>query len=181
MILPEPSETTPDCERCCGLCCVAPPFFAGEDFAIDKGPGVPCPYLDTEFRCTIHDRLAEEGFRGCEAYDCHGAGQKVTQVTFGGRDRRREPEIAESMFATFKVMERIHEQLGLLSSALGLEAAAELHPELQHKRDELVVLSQGTAAELTGLDFGPHRAEVQTLLRQVGELMRAAGLEPAGQ
>src|SRR2546421_13112310 len=87
-------DLKPDCERCCGLCCVAPAFAVSPEFAIDKGPGEPCPNLTKDFRCGIHDRLRVEGFRGCVAYDCFGAGQKVTQVTFNGRHWRGSPGTA---------------------------------------------------------------------------------------
>jgi uncharacterized membrane protein len=64
-----------DCERCVGLCCVASPFAASADFAIDKPAGAVCPNLEADFRCGIHARLRAEGFPGCTAYDCFGAGQ----------------------------------------------------------------------------------------------------------
>jgi len=101
-------ELRPDCEACCGLCCVAPTFVASRDFAIDKDAGKPCPNLTAEFRCGIHDRLRAEGFPGCVAYDCFGAGQKVTQVTFGGGDWRQSPQIAAQMFEVFGVMRQLH-------------------------------------------------------------------------
>ena len=75
-----------DCGRCAGLCCVALPFAATADFAIDKAAGVPCPNLADDFSCRIHDHLRPEGFPGCIAYDCSGAGQRVTQVVFDGRN-----------------------------------------------------------------------------------------------
>ena len=39
------SDLRADCERCVGLCCVAPAFSASADFAIDKAAGRPCPNL----------------------------------------------------------------------------------------------------------------------------------------
>jgi hypothetical protein len=83
---PAGSSLRADCARCAGLCCVAPAFVASTDFALDKEAGQPCPNLAPDFRCTIHDRLRQAGFPGCAAYDCFGAGQRVTQVTFGGLD-----------------------------------------------------------------------------------------------
>jgi hypothetical protein len=77
-----------DCAQCFGLCCVAPAFTASADFAITKPAGRPCPNLGVGFGCGIHDRLRDSGFGGCAVYDCFGAGQKVAQVTFGGRDWR---------------------------------------------------------------------------------------------
>ncbi|HEU4784906.1 MAG TPA: hypothetical protein VFS83_16330, partial [Ktedonobacterales bacterium] len=70
-----------DCARCFALCCVAPTFAVSADFAINKRAGKPCPNLHSDFRCGIHTRLREKGFRGCAVYDCFGAGQKVSQLT----------------------------------------------------------------------------------------------------
>ena len=111
-----------DCGRCAGLCCVALPFAATADFAIDKAAGVPCPNLADDFSCRIHDRLRPEGFPGCIAYDCSGAGQRVTQVVFDGRTWRSDPTIAESMFATFRVVRPVHELLVLLQEAFSNQA-----------------------------------------------------------
>ena len=73
-----------DCERCFGLCCVALPFAVSADFALDKPAGTPCPNLRGDHRCGIHAKLRPSGFTGCTVYDCFGAGQRVSQVTFGG-------------------------------------------------------------------------------------------------
>ncbi|CAM5481560.1 hypothetical protein SHIRM173S_07111 [Streptomyces hirsutus] len=73
-----------DCAQCFGLCCVALPFTASAAFAVDKEAGRPCRNLREDHRCGIHARLRQEGFSGCTVYDCFGAGQKVSQVTFGG-------------------------------------------------------------------------------------------------
>lgn len=81
-------ELRADCGQCFGLCCVALPFARSADFAIDKGAGEPCPNLESDFRCGIHTRLRRTGFTGCTVYDCFGAGQRVSQVTFGGVDWR---------------------------------------------------------------------------------------------
>lgn len=74
-----------DCGSCFGLCCVALPFSASADFAVDKAAGTACGNLGDDFRCGIHTRLRTEGFNGCTVYDCFGAGQRVSQVTFGAR------------------------------------------------------------------------------------------------
>ncbi len=102
-----------DCASCFGLCCVALPFAASADFAVDKPAGQPCGNLQADFRCGIHQRLRQEGFSGCTVYDCFGAGQKVSQVTYEGRDWRRHPETAQQMFEVFPVMRQLHELLVL--------------------------------------------------------------------
>jgi len=70
-----------------------PAFSASADFAIDKDAGQPCPNLRPDFRCSIHDRLRQQGLPGCAVYDCFGAGQQVAQVTFGGRDCHRRSRV----------------------------------------------------------------------------------------
>src|SRR5664280_3541668 len=80
-----------DCERCFGLCCVAPAFSASADFAIDKDAWQPCPNLRPDFRCGIHARLREQGFPGCTAYDCFGAEQQgIAASTVGCHVEIRE-------------------------------------------------------------------------------------------
>lgn len=162
-----------DCERCFGLCCVAPAFSASADFAIDKAAGQPCPNLQSDFRCGIHDRLRQHGFPGCTAYDCFGAGQMVAQVTFGGQDWRRTPELAVQMFTVFSIMRQLHELLWYLSEALRLEPARPLQPELRRMLDETERLTQQRPDALERLDVAAHRRDVNALLRRASELVRA--------
>ena len=133
--MPGPSLKA-DCSRCAGLCCVAPAFAKSSDFAITKPAGRACPNLGDDFRCGIHDRLPEKGFPGCVVFDCFGAGQQVTQVTFGGRDWRGTPGLAGPMFASLPVMRQLHELLWYALSALEIPAAHRLHPKLRAAADE---------------------------------------------
>ncbi len=165
-------DLVPDCERCCGLCCVAPPFSASPDFAIDKRAGRPCPHLTGDFRCEIHYRLRPEGFPGCVAYDCFGAGQKVTQITYRGDTWRSSPEIAGQMFEVYSVMRHLHALLKYLSEALELHPAGDLHDELQRVFDEIESLSLEGAEALAALDVAPLRQRVNELLVRVSDAVR---------
>jgi uncharacterized protein YjbI with pentapeptide repeats len=163
-----------DCQRCFGLCCVAPAFSASADFAIDKRAGQACPNLRPDFRCAIHDDLGQRGFPGCTVYDCFGAGQKVAQVTFGGRDWRRAPETATRMFEVFAVMRQLHELLWYLTEALTLRPARELHGELGRVRTETERLTHDGADALLALDVAAHREVVNALLVRTSELVRTS-------
>ena len=168
-----------DCERCFALCCVAPSFSASSDFAIDKPAGTPCPNLAADFRCSIHGELRQRGFPGCTVFDCFGAGQRVSQETFGGRDWRGAPEIAGQMFAVLGVMRSLHELLHYLTEALALPVA--LHGELTAARAEIDLLTSGEPDVLEKLDVMPHRERANALLRQASELVRgSAGRELRG-
>ncbi len=167
------SSLRADCERCAGLCCVAPAFSASADFAVDKDAGQACPNLQSDFRCGIHAHLRQRGFPGCAVYDCFGAGQKVTQVTFGGQDWRTTPGIAAQMFRVFTIMRQLHELLWLLGEALALPAARPLCPELSHALEETERLASGSAAALEELDVAAYRRDISALLRRASELARA--------
>jgi len=171
-------ELRADCASCFGLCCVAPAFSASADFAIDKAAGQPCPHLRGDFGCAIHAYLARRGFPGCAAYDCLGAGQRVAQVTFGGRDWRAEPSTAPAMFASFQAMRQLHELLWYLREARSLRAAAELRDELAEALAATERMAGADAQALAALDVAPHRREVVGLLRRASELARAGGRRP---
>ncbi|MEN3540340.1 pentapeptide repeat-containing protein [Microbispora sp. ZYX-F-249] len=162
-----------DCANCFGLCCVALPFAASADFAITKDAGRPCPNLRDDFRCGIHARLRDSGFAGCTVYDCFGAGQKVSQVTFG-RSWRDEPRTADRMFEVFPVMRHLHELLWYLDEALSLPAARPIHPELRGAFEETERLTAGTPDDLLDVDVAAHREKVNVLLLRTSELVRAS-------
>ena len=162
-----------DCASCFGLCCVALPFSASADFAIDKEAGRPCPNLRQDFRCGIHRELRGRGFGGCVAFDCFGAGQKVSRQTFGGRDWRSHPGTAERMFQAFGVMRRLHELMWYLTEALTLRPARALHGPIRRVLDEIEGLTHGTPEELAEVDVAARHAEAGALLVRASELTRA--------
>ena len=162
-----------DCTRCAGLCCVAPAFAKSSDFALDKPAGRPCPNLADDFRCGIHQHLEQRGFHGCTVFDCFGAGQRLTQATFGGRDWRSAPEIAGSMFATLPTLRQLHELMWHLTEALKLDEAARVHPELRDALAETDRLAGGTPEQLLATDLDAYRRKVNPLLQRASELARA--------
>jgi uncharacterized protein YjbI with pentapeptide repeats len=167
-------DLSADCANCAGLCCVVPAFSASADFAMDKKAGQPCPHLREDFRCGIHARLRQRGFKGCTVYDCFGAGQQVTQVTFAGRDWT-DPATAARMFAVFPVMRDLHELLRYLTEAMALPAARDLHAELAEARRSVQDLTREGPERLSALDVAGHRARVNLLLRRAAGLARGRG------
>jgi uncharacterized protein YjbI with pentapeptide repeats len=163
-----------DCASCFGLCCVALPFTASADFAIDKEAGQPCLHLRADFRCGIHALLRDRGFPGCAVFDCFGAGQQVSQVTFGGRDWREAPDTATQMFAIFPIMRQLHELLWYLTEALRMPPARPIHNELRHALIRVDRLTRSSPDALMDTDMAALRAGVHPLLQQTSELVRAA-------
>jgi uncharacterized protein YjbI with pentapeptide repeats len=169
-----------DCERCVGLCCVAPAFHASADFPIDKAAGQPCPNLRPDSRCGIHASLRQRGFAGCTVYDCFGAGQQVTQVTFGGRDWRGDPRLARRMFEVFAIMRQLHELLWYLTEAVVLTPAGPLHDQLRAALDETERRTRYSPDAVLALDMPAHRHDVNTVLLQASALVRRDGMDRRG-
>ncbi|MFJ7415363.1 pentapeptide repeat-containing protein [Streptomyces sp. NPDC098077] len=163
-----------DCTNCFALCCVALTLTASSDFAIDKDAGRPCPNLQDDYRCGIHTRLRPKGFSGCTVYDCFGAGQKVSQVTYGGRDWRSSTDLAAQMFQVFPVMRQLHELLWYLTEALTLPDARPLYAEIRRALEATERHTSRPAVDFAELDVAGHRDRVAELLLRTSELVRAA-------
>ena len=179
--VPPPSPVPslePDCARCFGLCCVALPFARSADFPESKSAGTPCRHLSPDCSCGIHARLREQGWKGCTVYDCFGAGQQVSQVTFGGVSWREAPETAARMFAVLPVMHQLHEMLSHLTAAIDLSSVSAPPPALARRLEaalgELAAVTTATGDELMRVDLPAWRARVGPLLRQTSERVRHA-------
>lgn len=170
-----------DCEKCFGLCCVALPFAASADFAIDKEAGSPCINLQSDFRCGVHKDLRQIGFQGCTVFDCFGAGQKVSQYTYKGKDWRSEPESAKEMYDVFPIMRQLQEMLWYITDALALNLNRNIHSELQSALTETERLTYLPSDSLLELDMVAHRAYVNDLLLQTSELVRSEAIHLQGK
>jgi uncharacterized protein YjbI with pentapeptide repeats len=162
-----------DCANCFGLCCVALPFAASADFAIDKPAGQPCPNLQQDSRCGIHQSLRTKGFPGCTVYECFGAGQRVAQQTYHGRDWRQAPATAHQMFDVFRVMRQLHELLWYLTEALTRRSAEALFGDLRRMFEATDLMARAAPEAILELDMAAHRQAVNELLLQTSKLVRA--------
>jgi hypothetical protein len=152
---------------------VALPFSASADFAIDKPAGQPCPNLRPDLRCSIHSDLRQRGFSGCAVFDCFGAGQKVSQVTFGGRDWRQDAGTAGQLFSAFAVVRQLHELLWYLTQAVELPVAGALRHRLRAALEQTERLTASGADALLTLDVAAHRERVNVLLLDASARVRA--------
>jgi hypothetical protein len=162
-----------DCSRCVGLCCVALAFAKSADFAFEKDAGEECVNLQDDFRCGIHPQLRERGFKGCTVFDCFGAGQHVTQNTFGGRSWRDDPDLRGSMFAVFPIVRQLHEMLWYLSDAASRPQVAAMRDDIDAMRANTEHLAAQPAAEILATDVDALRHAVNRVLAQVSERVRA--------
>ncbi|MCY6372197.1 pentapeptide repeat-containing protein [Clostridium ganghwense] len=165
-------ELRVDCEKCFGLCCVALYFSASEGFPTNKEAGKPCINLQSEFTCAVHKNLRNKGLKGCTAYDCFGAGQKVAQVTCGGHDWRQNPKYAKKMFEAFLIMRQLHEMLWYLTQAFILQTNHSIKDEINSLLENTERLTLLDIDSLLGLDVEAHRTKVNMLLKNTSELVR---------
>lgn len=145
-----------DCDRCTGLCCVELPLARSADFPIDKPAGTPCLHLRADFRCRIHGELLVRGFRGCAAFDCFGAGQRVTEA---------------GTSAQFRTVLRLHELLWYLAEAVARVPSVELRTSLSAAYEEIDRL----AAAPAGVDPAAQRDVIAPLLRRASLVIRRPG------
>ncbi len=168
MTAPETPSLVADCGQCFALCCVLLPFSAVSGFGIDKPGGTPCPHLADDDRCSIHATLRQDGWAGCATFDCFGAGQQVSQVTYGGVSWRESADLGE-MAAVLSVMRLLHEMLAHLTevdrhspdpTATGLAA-------------EIVVLTGATPSELLAVDLDDLHDRVGDVLEGASASLRS--------
>ena len=165
-------DLTADCSKCFGLCCTALNIIASSDFPINKPESIPCMNLQTDYSCQIHSQLREKGFKGCTVFDCLGAGQIVSQVTFSGQSWRDNPETGEKMFQVFPIMVQIHEMIAYTAEAMSFDIPTNLFDELSQKLKELQDLSKLDADELLSLELVMHRFSVNKLLTVASDSIR---------
>ncbi|GAA1586111.1 pentapeptide repeat-containing protein [Actinomadura kijaniata] len=163
-----------DCSRCFALCCVALPFASSADFAVDKPAGRACANLLADYGCGIHADLRGKGFQGCTVFDCFGAGQKVSQHTFGGRSWRADRATARLMFEVFPVMRQLQEFLWYLTEVLERSEARPVHGDARRAREEVEALTLDTPEALLKADVPGVRAGVNEILLRAGDLVRSA-------
>ncbi|RFU43201.1 pentapeptide repeat-containing protein [Actinomadura logoneensis] len=167
-----PEELRADCARCFGLCCVTLPFTRSSDFALTKPAGRPCVNLAADHRCTIHSRLAGSGFTGCTVYECLGAGQKLSQHTFGGRDWRADPDLVPLMTAAYPRMRHLHELLWHLHHAAALPGAEPVRARVTAAIATLDDLTHQDADTLLAADLPTLHESAAELLRTASDLTR---------
>lgn len=147
----QPNTSRADCSRCAALCCIMFAFENTEDFAVDKPAGTPCPHLSADRRCKIHDTRAEQGFGGCIKFDCHGAGQRVSQDVFGGRTWQDAPALTLPMLHAFETMRLVVDLEDLLVAANALPLKpdhAAKHADLEHALAAHTPWTQDSLAQL---------------------------------
>lgn len=178
-------ELQSDCTNCFALCCVLLPYSATAGFGADKAGGTPCINLAADDRCQIHTDLRDTGWRGCTIFECFGAGQWVSQVTYAGTSWRDPTLNRGEMAAVFSVMRLVHEMLFHLEDALARtsdQPAADLQDRLRLMRtftpdevlaidlDDLIEEVGDVLGRISGDVRGPDDADLRSALLIAADL-----------
>src|SRR5690606_37638836 len=161
-----------DCANCFGLCCVALAFTVSADFPVDKERGITCKNLQDDFRCAIHRNLKLSGYSGCTTFDCLGAGQKVSQQTFGGISWKDDPKSASQMFQVLPIMQQLQEMLLYLTEGIERCTNRQLQEALQISRREIDKLTEAFAEQPLAENPPTMRRSIKAVLAQASEPLR---------
>lgn len=161
-----------DCEKCFGLCCVSLYFSKSDGFPHNKDAGKPCINLKSDFKCSVHNSLYTNGLKGCIGYDCFGAGQKISQITFNGEDWKGNSEHSKKMFESFYVMRQLHEMLWYLNEAFNLQKDTTLKEEIKSLIDSTNNLTLLDADSLLQINIDNHRDKVNVFIRKTSDMIR---------
>ena len=139
-----------------------------------QGGGEARAHLRTDSRCGIHTELRQRGFNGCTVYDCFGAGQQVSQVTFGGRGLA-DGDAGAGPADVRRLSGRTATPRAALVPDRGADPARRppVHADLRRLLGETEALTRQTPEELGELDVAAHRQQVNVLLLRTSELVRA--------
>jgi len=164
-------KLTIDCEKCSGLCCVALYCSKSDGFPANKIAGKPCQNLMPDFRCTIHSKLAQSKMKGCLAYDCFGAGQKVTQDCFPTTNWQSHPKQANQVFEVFHAVFLLHQMLWYLVEASSLNLTEKINLNLEALIAENEQMTSLEADAIMKLDIDAYRLKVNEQLKEVSKLI----------
>ncbi|MBA3782373.1 MAG: pentapeptide repeat-containing protein [Nocardioides sp.] len=169
-------ELASDCSRCFGLCCVLLPFRAESGFGDDKQSGTPCGHLGADDGCGIHDDLRDRGWPGCTVFECFGAGQQVSQVTYAGTSWRESDNLGE-MAAVLSAMRQLHEMLVHLTE-VGRTSPSPVAARLVER---ITTMTSQPPEAVLAIDIDELLAEVSAELRSASARIRGeAGTDRTG-
>lgn len=155
------------CEQCSGLCCVALYCMKTDGFPANKDAGIPCRHLMTDFRCDTHSTLASKQLKGCMAYDCFGAGQKVTQECYFDVDWKSAPEKASEIFNVFRVVFQLHQMEWYLLEANSLTTDTHTKEKIETLISENEQITSKSPIEILNFGIEDYQVRVNKILKQI--------------
>lgn len=159
------------CDACFGLCCVALFFSKTDGFPYDKKAGEPCRHLVLDHTCDVYSDLKRLGYKGCIAFECFGAGQKISQSTYANQDWRFNPAIAINMFESFQIMRQLHEMIQYVAEVIQRNETISIHDKLSDTLLNLIKTTNLSSDKLIKLNLENLHNEVDILLTEASKLI----------
>lgn len=158
-----------DCDNCSGLCCVALYCTKTDGFPENKDSGVPCKHLNSDFQCEIHTKLIELNMKGCLAYDCFGAGQKVTQDLFPNTPWNSNQEKSKLIFEVFLRVFQLHQMEWYLLESLTLVRDKHISENIEQLILRIEHVLEETYEDVLNFDISLFRLEVNRILKLISK------------
>jgi hypothetical protein len=126
-----------------------------------------------DFRCDIHALLTAKKMKGCLAYDCFGAGQKVTQSYYDNENWKTNPDKADEIFRVFMKVFQLHQIAWYLLEALSFVKEEGLKADIDALIAENIQMTAGAAAEILAIDIAYYKVRVDQILKKVSDQVAA--------
>lgn len=155
-----------NCEKCSGLCCVALYFNKTDGFPENKQAGKACINLKEDYTCKVYEQLESKKLKGCIAYDCFGAGQKVTHEWKSYGEWSSNQCNKFNIFNSFEINRLLNQIMWYLIEAYSIcdRSNVETINQLIQENIELTKLNPST---LITLNLDNYRNRVNEQLKQI--------------
>ena len=104
--------------------------------------------------------------KGCMAFDCLGAGQKVTSDIYGGVSWKDRPEAASEIFKVFLAVWQLHQMVWYLAEASAVIPAEKLADDIDALICEYRQITTLAPAQLLQIDIEEYRSRVNRILKK---------------
>lgn len=155
-----------NCKDCSGLCCVALYFNQSDGFPENKKAGKPCVNLNKDYTCKIYTQLETKQLKGCIAYDCFGAGQKVTQEWKLKGAWNSNDLIKQDIFRSFEINQLLNQIMWYLLEAYTICDDSDIN-RINHLILENINYTRMEPKELLACDIETYRKNVNVELKQL--------------
>ena len=108
--------------------------------------------------------------KGCMAFDCLGAGQKVTSDIYGGVSWKQRPEAASEIFQVFLAVWQLHQMVWYLAEAAAVIPAEKLAEDIDALITEYKNMTALPSDQILQIDIEEYRTRVNLILKKAGEL-----------
>ena len=147
---------------------VALALINNDDFETDLKSKEESEYIKIN---SFIDNWINENMRGCLAYDCFGAGQKVTQYCYPDVTWKTHPEKANEIFKVFLIIFQLHQMEWYLLESLSLIKDKQLQAKIETLISENEQITYQYSDEILQFDIEKYRSKANQVLKKVSSII----------